>query len=180
MCEQYNYCIYLCVEERVTDRDGPKFTFLKQTMTNKLTLVFDFCLGTVYYSKVAAWAQKHKNKSKREIHDWMERNQNWENKMNKKRQKDRGEGARCVERGKDAGQAEVRRESLLSSWMVLCRIQSIKPSPPLIISLSCSLLWNMTHHKDYKTSSTDQHLRHIWFSHKHAHKHIGKENVMCT
>lgn len=89
-------------------------------------------------------------KSKREVPErtgrteakkWGDKRDTGKQKGQKKRQKN-GE---CEDRGKDAGRAEVRRESLLSSWMVLCTVQSIQASPPSSPHHLCLLFSSMKH-----------------------------------
>lgn len=110
--------------------------------------------------------------------------QRWKNKETKRdREGNEGGKSRLVwgqREGRRASRGEKRKFIILMDGAVHNPINTTLSSPLLIISVSCSLLWNMTLHEDYKTSYTDQHLRHISFSHTHAHKHRRKEKVNCT
>lgn len=57
-----------------------------------------------------------------------------------------------------------------------CCAQSNQYNPLLSISVSCSLLRNMTLHKDHKTSNTDQHCRHIQVCHTNTGKSKKKRS----
>ena len=150
----------------VTNSHGQKFTFLNQSMTgissNELNSDLTLTDWGRFHAHVTAWAHSKTYKCEK-VHMGRHRKRN-QAKRGKGKKWTRSDGeteekGKCEGGGKDAGQAEVRAESLLSSWMVLCTIQSIQPSPLLIISVSCPPLWNTSHHEVSKTSCTDEHLR---------------------
>lgn len=164
VCEQYNYCVSICVCVCVWGGGGgaesdrqpwPKVHISQQNSDEQINFsVWLLFWYSVLFSGSSGSQTKalinNTKKSKREVPErtgrteakkWGDKRDTGKQKGQKKRQKN-GE---CEDRGKDAGRAEVRRESLLSSWMVLCTVQSIQASPPSSPHHLCLLFSSMKH-----------------------------------